>query len=88
MAVKNAKANESWEDRKVRIRLFQDAGKYKDDVKVLVNGKCYIIQRGKEVDVPFFVWDVLRKGMDQDFRTATLIQTEEESFKRKEKDFT
>lgn len=80
--------SKSWEDQKVRIRLFKDNERYKDDVTVVVNGKVWRIQRGKEVEIPMFVWKVIQKGMEQDFNTATLIQQEEESFKKKEKDFT
>ncbi len=78
----------SWEDQKVKVKLFKDTERYKDDVTAVVNGKVWRIQRGKEVEIPMFVWKVIEKGMEQDFQTATLIQAEEESFKRKEKDFT
>ena len=83
--IKKAK---SWEDQTVKVRLFKDNERYKDDVTVVVNGKVWRIQRGKEVEIPMFVWKVIEKGMEQDFQTATLIQEEEESFKRKEKAFT
>ena len=88
MAVKKDAPAKSWENQKVKIRLFKDNERYKDDVTVVVNGKVWRIQRGKEVEVPVYVWNVIKKGMEQDFNTATLIQTEEASFKSKEKDFT
>lgn len=87
MATKDTK-KKSWEDRKIRIKLFKDNERYKEDVTVVVNGKVRKIQRGKEVEIPMYVWKVIQKGMEQDFNTATLIQTEEEAFKSKEKSFT
>ena len=36
----------------VRIHLFKDNGRYKDDVFVGVNGVNYMIQRGVDVEVP------------------------------------
>lgn len=78
----------SWENQTVKVKLFKDTERYKDDVTVVVNGKVWRIQRGKEVDLPMFVWKVVEKGLAQDFQTASLIQAEEESFKSKEKDFT
>lgn len=78
----------SWEHQKVKVKLFKDTERYKDDVTVVVNGKVWRIQRGVEVELPMYVWKVVEKGLAQDFQTATLIQAEEESFKKKEKDFT
>lgn len=78
----------SWEDQKVKVKLFKDTERYKDDVTVVVNGRVWKIQRGKEVELPMYVWMVVEAGLSQDFQTATLIQAEEEAFKKKEKDFT
>lgn len=88
MAAKKEAPAKSWEEQKVKVRLFKDTERYKDDVTVVVNGKVWRIQRGVEVEIPLYVWKVVEKGMEQDFNTATLIQAEEESFKKKEKDFT
>jgi len=61
---------------KVKIKLFKDNDKYKDDVFVGVNGKAYKIQRGVEVEVPRFVAEVLRLSLKQDEHTADLIAIE------------
>ena len=43
----------------VTVHLFKDANKYKDDVTVHVNGRRWTIQRGKTVQVPKAVAEVL-----------------------------
>lgn len=74
-----------WEDQKVRVTLFKDNERYKEDVTVVVNGKAFRIKRGVEVEIPVYVWRVLEKGMAQDVQTATMIQAESDAFKAKEK---
>lgn len=44
---------------KVKLKLFKDAGKYKDDVFVGINGHTFLIKRGVEVEVPESVARVL-----------------------------
>ena len=36
----------------VKVKLFKDTDKYKDDVFVAVNGRGMIVPRGKEVEIP------------------------------------
>lgn len=71
---KNEKQQEG--EKRVRIRLFKDNGKYKDDVFVGVNGKGYRIQRGVDVEVPESVANVLEESARQDAATAALIERE------------
>ena len=71
---KNEKQPEG--EKRVRIRLFKDNGKYKDDVFVGVNGKGYRIQRGVDVEVPESVANVLEESARQDAATAALIERE------------
>lgn len=52
-------------EKTVKLRLFKDNGKYKEPVFVGVNGKTYMIERGKEVEVPIYVAEVLRNSEDQ-----------------------
>lgn len=66
----------------VPIYLFKDGGKYKDDVFVAVNGESCLIQRGKQVMVKKKFADVLQQSMDQDAKTAELIQRHEDDFNR------
>lgn len=52
-------------ERKVKIKLFLDGDKYKDDVFVGVNGRTYLIKRGVEVEVPESVAKVLEDSGNQ-----------------------
>lgn len=61
----------------VRIHLFKDNGRYKDDVFVGVNGVNYKIQRGVDVDVPPEVAEVLEHSQMQDELTAARIAAAE-----------
>lgn len=54
------------EAKKVKIRLYKDNDKYRDDVQVIINGKVYLIQRGKEVEVPIAVAEVLENAQKQE----------------------
>ena len=64
------------EKNMVKIKLFKDNNKYSNDVFVGVNGENYLIQRGKTVEVPDYVAEVLEHSMEQDEKTAELIDTE------------
>ena len=57
----------------VKIKLFKDGGKYKDDVFVCINGRSCQVQRGVEVEVPVEVAYVLEQSSNQDNATANLI---------------
>ena len=66
------------EERKnVRIRLFRDNGRYKEDLFVSVNGVNYKIRRGVDVEVPPEVAEVLEHSQRQDERTAARIAAAE-----------
>lgn len=64
----------------VKIRLFKDGDKYKDDVFVAVNGRSWQIKRGEEVLVPRYVAEVLEQSVAQDQSTAKLIETKSGEF--------
>ena len=57
----------------VRIHLFKDNGRYKDDVFVGVNGINYMIQRGVDVEVPPEVAEVLEHSQMQDMAAAQKV---------------
>lgn len=63
-------------EKTVRIKLFKDNSKYKDDVFVGVNGKGWLIKRGIPVEVPEIVAEVLEQSALQDESTAMLIERE------------
>lgn len=61
-------------NEKVTIKLFKDNGKYKDDLTVTVNGITYQIQRGKTVEVPRYIADVIAQSERQDTQTANMLE--------------
>ena len=67
------------DDGKVDFYAFKDTNKYKDDIFVGVNGKAYKIQRGKHTRIPKAVAEILENSMEQDARTAELIEREGKS---------
>lgn len=70
-------------NEKVSIKLFRDNGKYKDDLTVTVNGVTYQIQRGKTVEVPRYVADVIAQSERQDTQTANMLEKLVSEFEKK-----
>ena len=66
-AMESAKA----EKETIRLRI---TGYGDDDVFVSVNGYKYLIQRGKEVEVPRFVAEVLRNSENQKAATYRMME--------------
>ena len=58
----------------VQVRLFKDNDKYRDDVFVQVNGERLQIKRGEPVWIKRKFAEVLEQSMEQDARTARLIE--------------
>ena len=52
--------------RKETIRLFKDNDRYKNDLYVSVNGHSFLIQRGVDVEVPYYIAEVIRNSMKAD----------------------
>ena len=50
------------EDGMVSIRLFSDNGRYKGDLFVSVNGKNYLLPRGKKSKVPPEIAEEIRRA--------------------------
>lgn len=85
MSEEARKTEEYWNEE-VEIQLFKDAGKYKDDVYVAVNGENCLIQRGKPVKVKRKFAEVLRQSLKQDNETADMIKELTEGYEeRKDK---
>lgn len=61
----------------MKIKLFKDNSRYKEDLFVSVNGVNYKIRRGVEVEVPPEVAEVLEHSQMQDERTAARIAVAE-----------
>lgn len=62
------------------IRLFKDSNLYSDDVFVAVNGKSYLIQRGVELKVPYFVAELLDNAEFQEQSAKKAIQDIREKY--------
>lgn len=77
------KANEErkafW-DEPVKVKLFKDNNKYKDDVFVAVNGENCVIKRGLEVEVKRKFAKVLDNSDLQDYETSMLIEKKSNEF--------
>lgn len=72
--------NEAYMREEVEIELFYDGDKYKEDVMVGVNGKNWLIQRGKKVKVPRFVAQVIADSQMQDKASAVHQRTLSNAF--------
>ena len=68
---KNVQANDP--KRRVKIKLFKDNGRYREPLSVSVNDYEAVIQRGVEVEVPYFVAKHLEEVAAQDEATAAMI---------------
>lgn len=64
----------------VSVRLFKDNDKYKGDVFVAVNGQSVLIRRGERVAIKKKFTEVLEQSLDQDQRTAGLIERESRAY--------
>lgn len=80
-----AEATKPTGPKMVKIRLFKDNDKYKDDVFVAVNGMSYQIKRGEDVEVPDYVAEVLEQSAKQDAATANLIDQESSRYEAEAK---
>ena len=83
MAEKKQEQDVAGKEKTVKIRLFKDNERYKDDVFVAVNGRSYQIKRGEEVEVPACVAEVLERSQHQDEATAWMMERESSSFTAK-----
>lgn len=66
----------------VTIHLFKDKDKYKHDMKVVLNGRAYRIQRGVDVQVPKAVAEIIKQSLEQDGKTADLIARKSGTFEK------
>ena len=81
------KANEerkAYWDELVKVKLFRDNNKYKDDVFVSVNGENCVIKRGVEVEIKRKFAAVLDSSDLQDYETSMLIDKKSNEFAKSE----
>lgn len=74
-----AKEEAYWNEL-VKVKLFKDNDKYKDDVFVSVNGENCVIQRGIEVMIKRKFAEVLDLSDFQDYETSKLIEQKTTEF--------
>lgn len=60
-------------NRRVKIRLFKDNGRYSQPLPVSVNDYSALIQRGVDVFVPYYVAKHIEEVTMQDDATANMI---------------
>ncbi len=58
----------------VKFALFRDDDRYKAPLFVGVNGRSYLIKRGKEVELPKSVYEVIMNAMDQTRVTEEVME--------------
>lgn len=81
------KANEerqAYWNEPVKVKLFRDNNKYKDDVFVSVNGENCVIKRGIEVEIKRKFAAVLDSSDLQDYETSMLIEKKSNEFAKSE----
>lgn len=67
-----------YDEEMVKIKLFKDNDKYKDDVTVGRNGYFYRIQRGIEVKVPKGIAEILENQERMDNAAQEAIAAAQE----------
>ena len=68
----------------VKVKLFKDNNKYKDDVYVSVNGENCVIKRGVEVEIKRKFAAVLDASDLQDYETSMLIEQKSNEYAKSE----
>ena len=79
-AVEEVKKEELDPARKVKITLFRDSNQYKDPLYAAVNGESYLIPRGVEVEVPYYIAEVIENSLKEDQKTAETLRILEENY--------
>lgn len=65
----------------VKIKLFKDEYRYKNDLYVGINGKNWWIRRGKEVTVPKYVADFIEQTMQEETKIWERVEEDEKNYK-------
>lgn len=80
----NQDEQEAYLNEYVEIQLFQDNGKYKDDVFVAVNGETCLIKRGMPVKVKRKFAQLIDSGQRQDLYAAQLAEQYANDYREKQ----
>ena len=71
----------------VPFEAFKDNDKYKDDITVIVNGKIWRIQRGVEVMIPRYVYNVIKQSEKQDLAATNFAEAKQQAYKKSSRNF-
>ena len=74
-------------DELVPFEAFKDNDKYKDDITVIVNGKIWRIQRGVEVMIPRYVYNVIKQSEKQDLAATNFAEAKQQAYKKSSRNF-
>lgn len=74
------KAPEDDVNRPVTIRLFKDNFRYVEPLYVGINGKTWLIRRGEDVVVPWYLAEFIRIMEETDQRTSMMIQQQSDQW--------
>lgn len=74
-------------DELVWHKAFKDNGRYKDDITIIVNGKSWRIQRGVDVKIPRYVYNVLMQSEEQDLKATNYAESKQDEYEQSSKKF-
>ena len=64
----------------VTVKLFKDDYRYKEPLYVGINGKNWMIPRGKPVDLPKYVAEFIENQMKDETRIWEKVEREEQEY--------
>ena len=67
------------------IKLFYDGKKYKEPLTFAVNGQVYTYERGKYIEVPRFIKEILDNMERQDQNAAEIVQFYKDQLEKAER---
>lgn len=76
-------SQKEWLNKKISFRAFKDNDKYKDDLVVGINGKVWVIQRGKNVFIPRYVYLALEDSERQKAMAANMSEKFSDEFEQR-----
>lgn len=81
---KNQTSDEKWLSQRVKVKLFKDGDKYKDDVFVGINGRGVKIKRGVEVEIERRYALLLDQSQIQAIKANEMMEKNEQDFKNQD----
>lgn len=78
-----ARPEMAWLEERVPFFAIHDGEKYKDDIVVGINGTNWVIQRGKHVKIPRYVYNAIMDSQAQEIEATLQSENLREDFNRK-----